>query len=80
MKTYIIFLILGAAAVLAAYWAGGRITRAECRADVATTADTARTQQSEQIIQTQRTINAETLHTDSRAIRDWLRANYTIAE
>ncbi|MCL2331628.1 MAG: hypothetical protein FWC61_03740 [Proteobacteria bacterium] len=80
MKTYIIFIILAAAAVFAAYWAGGRISREECRADVAVTADAARVQQSEQIIKTQRTINAETLNTDSRAIRDWLRANYTIAE
>ena len=72
-----IYVPLGVAAVVCgAFWAGGRIAREKCRANVAAT-DVA-TQQ--QIINKLGKINAETYDTATADIRRVLREKYSIAE
>ena len=74
MKIYLF--IAAIAVVLATYWAGARIGRAQCVADNAQNAHAQQTQ----IIQTVGKINVETYHRGVDDIRRVLRAQYTIAE
>ncbi|MDE6478142.1 MAG: hypothetical protein K2L94_02740 [Alphaproteobacteria bacterium] len=64
------------AVVYAAYAAGNRLGRANCREHVAAENQILHTQ----IIQKQGEINVEALHTGVADIRRILRAKYTIAE
>jgi gas vesicle protein len=79
-KIYLFAAIAVVAAVIAAYWSGGRVGTEKCRAEIAQMSEVAQIAAQNQITQTKGKINAETFNTGASDIRNRLRKHYTIKD
>ena len=80
MNKYIIIGVVAVIAGLGIWWAAKRIAQERCDAEIASVTAVEVVRQTEEIQETKRKLNAETLNSGSANIRAWLRDNFTIAD